>query len=730
MNNLAQQFMQSCDEQTAISLVRASRCNNFHNIGTILSKFLETLFPNSVDIKDEQGIMFYYINKHRKAYRSFNRILSFGGLSELKANSVIFNKHFCIDAVKNDHIKYDQLRINKLFKTNKPFPLVTVTITSCKRVDLFTRTINSFVKCCKDINLVDEWLCVDDNSSESDRKKMIELYPFINFYLKTPKEKGHPQSMNIIRKLVKTPYTFHMEDDWQFFDFRNYISDCLEVLGQNPKFGQCLINRNYAETQRDHEIKGGVFRSTPSGLRYYEHEFCRTENEKKAFDEKYSQGKHCSYWPHFSFRPSLIRTKIYQELGEFNENISHFEMDYASRYVNSGYTSAFLEGVHCLHIGRLTSERNNKSIPNAYDLNNECQLSGKEEQLARNNSLPENPTVQSFPFRLKTFVVNLDRRSDRMEEFQKHDEPKFLDYQRFSAIDGSKLTTTSQLQYIFDNNDYNMRQGMVGCAMSHIKLCIQLLGDSTCDVYCILEDDLDFVTNFQKKLLHCANELFKTDWDMFYLGHHLWKQFIDEEVYSKTLWPKVEQFNRSESIHRSMGGTGGYMINKKGAEKLLNFINRTGMTNGIDTVQQKSADEVNIFYAYPHLIYSECYRGDNNPDTDIQHNYGSLTLSLDQRIKEELGYYDSIVKIDESKIIELGGLQNSEWPLVDISYNFYYESDKLNISLLAKNCKYPCYTLADCIIFVVPNGDPNRYFHRFKKNGTWNIDDALIYKSV
>ena len=35
------------------------------------------------------------------------------------------------------------------------------------------------------------------------------------------------------------------------------------------------------------------------------------------------------------------------------------------------------------------------------------------------------------------------------------------------------------------------------------------------------------------------------------------------------------------------------------------------MTNGIDTVQQKSADELNIFYTNPHLIYSECYR-DNN----------------------------------------------------------------------------------------------------------------------
>jgi len=721
MNHLAQKFLKLHDQKSATDLVRLARCSEFHHLGVILGKFMEKQFPHSSDIKDEHGITLFYTNKHEKAYFTFKRLLAMRNLSEEVANRAIFNQHFCTDHIANRYVHYDPMRMRTIRDRKKRnLPRITVTITSCKRFDLFTQTVNSFVNCCKDIHLVDEWLCVDDNSSKADRSDMQSMYPFITFYIKTPKEKGHPQSMNIIRNKVKTPYIFHMEDDWKFIERRNFLSDCLEVLGDNPKIAQCLINKNYAEPAGDHEIKGGMFNATHSGLRYYIHEFCHTQKKKNEFFKKHGKHtKHCSYWPHFSFRPSLIRTKIFEELGEFNESVSHFEMNYSSRYVNKGYISAFLEAIYCLHIGRLTSERGDKNKLNAYDLNNEAQFTGKEERIQNPlftiHEVLKPTTIDQLPFRVKTFVINLKRRPDRWEDFSKHKEPMFLEYERFEAVDGTQLVSTSQLQRIFDHNDYNMRQGMVGCAMSHIKLCVQLLNDENADAYCMLEDDLDFVPGFAAKFLHCCEELTKTDWGMFYLGHHLWKQFIDHEVHSKTLPPKVEQFDRSESMTRSMGGTGGYLINKKGAQKLLDFINITGMTNGIDTVQQKSADVVNVFYAYPHLIYSECYRGDNSPDTDIQHNFESLTVSLGERIKEELKHNVGTIKIND--------------PATIMDTNCYYESnDQVEIAKLAKECKYPCYTLDDRVIFVVPKADNGRYFHRFKKDGKWDIDDSIKYQ--
>jgi GR25 family glycosyltransferase involved in LPS biosynthesis len=718
MDYLAKEFLYKHDEFSAVNLIKVARCNDYKHLGILLAKFMESQFPYSVTIKEEHAIMLYYINRHQKAYFVFQRLLKLPNLTEEKVKSLVFNQHFSINAMQNRYIYYDPRKVRKITsRSKKIFPIVTVTMTSCKRLNLFTQTVNSFINCCKDIDLVDEWICIDDNSSNEDRQKMKELYPFITFVFKSVEEKGHPRSMNIIRDKVNTPYIFHMEDDWRFFEPREYISQCLEILGQDPKIGQCLINKNYSEIGTD-EIIGGNFKVTSSGLRYYIHEFCPTKDQQEVFTKKHGTGPNCSYWPHFSFRPSLLRTHILKELGSFNEDISHFEMEYSNRYVNKGYISAFLEAIYCTHIGRLTSERFDKSNLNAYDLNDEAQLCGKEEkkELERQKQLTE------FPFRVKTFIVNLDRRPDRMEKFNSHEDPKFLNYERFSAVDGSKMIPTTQLQQIFYHNDYNMRKGMVGCAMSHIKLCVELLKDENTDVYCILEDDIDFVPEFEKKLLWCASQLHNTDWDMFYLGHHLWKHCIDNEVYSKTLWPKIEQFDRAESLRRSMGGTVGYMINKKGAEKLLDYINRTGMTNGIDTVQQKSADELNIFYAYPHLIYSECFRGNNKLDTDIQYNYDSLTMSIEERLQEELKNYNQILKIDEKRVMEI--------IVQDCLNNCYYESDnQTDILSLKKICKYPYYTLEDKVMFVNPEVNNERYYHRFKKNNDWNIDDAIKYNS-
>ena len=103
-------------------------------------------------------------------------------------------------------------------------------------------------------------------------------------------------------------------------------------------------------------------------------------------------------------------------------------------------------------------------------------------------------------FGIKTFIVNLDRRPDRWKNFNKNS-LNFIKYERFSAVDGMKLVSTRQLQQIFENNDYSMRRGMVGCFMSHIKLFVKLINetDENINSYLILEDDVEFQQDFEKK---------------------------------------------------------------------------------------------------------------------------------------------------------------------------------------------------------------------------------------
>lgn len=712
MMSVVKKFLSEPTQENAQKLIRCLRCSNLFSLAETIGRYIETLFNYDLNIKEEFAIILYYCKKYRESYLKFKEILTYRGISERMVKNIISNQRFCIPYIENDFNYYNSKIINKITnRKRRNVKLITFTITTCKRFELFQKTMNSFINCCTDIEKIDEWLCVDDNSSPEDRTRMKTLYPFINFYMKENNEKGHPKSMNIILEKVKTPYFFHMEDDFLYFERKNYISECMMVLNSNEKYGQCLVNKNYAETSNDWDISGGIYKTTSDGNRYYTHEFCQTENEKSEFHRKYGNNvKNCFYWPHFSFRPSLIKKSVLEEIGNFNEEISHFEMDYAYKYTNAGYVSVFLENIYCKHIGRLTSEKDDKTKENAYTLNDEAQFSGKEEKLKQKDE----------KLILKTFVINLDHRTDRLENIQKMTELKNLVPVRFSAINGSKLKKTPQLQQIFDFNDYNMRCGMVGCLLSHVKLYIDLLKEERTDCYLILEDDIELVDDFCSKFLHCIRELQKKgDWDIFFLGHHLWPQYKDNEVYSKTIQPKVEHFDRAEILRRSIGGTGGYLITKKGALNILEYINTNGSTNGIDTIIQKTGNINKIYYSYPHLIYSDNYTGNTNVDTDIQTNFDSLTLPIHERLDTELEFYDNIKKIDD--------IDEARKLIRNCDFNWYCSFDRNILLELEQNCTYSKYTLSDKYLFVVPFNNPERFFHRFKLNENWNINEAITY---
>ena len=389
-------------------------------------------------------------------------------------------------------------------------------------------------------------------------------------------------------------------------------------------------------------------------------------------------------------------------------------MDYSYKYRDHGFISAFMKGIFCLHTGRLTSERFDTSRKNAYILNNEKQFSN---------------TADEFPFNI--FVINLDKRPDRWKNFEKNAQKvDFTTYTRFSAIDGSRLVPTEQLQRIFDNNDYNMREGMVGCALSHLKLYCKLIEDNIHSAYCILEDDIQFIPDFKKKLKELVSSL-PENWDMCYLGHHLWPQYRTSQFFDINKTAVAEKWDTAKSLKYSMGGTGGYLISKKGAKKLLEFIEKTGMTNGIDTVQQKSADTLNIYYSNPHLIFSECADDHPNTDTDIQRNFKSLTIPIDTRYENIKNTYR---KSSFQNYTIVGTFETArEYVLNPHVKNVMFYRGK-DIQKLLSISIHPCYSLDGKIFICVPGySSPtgNKLYYRVMPAANiFSIDEAVVYKQV
>lgn len=542
-------------------------------------------FYNSLEIQGRLIEIFISLKEYRKAY---NNIQNLKKICKSNKKEIIYLESVCIPYIKDDYIYYNKEKVESIYKdilnrNNKPF--ITFTMTSCKRIELLKKTINSFLNCCTDLYLIDEWFIVDDNSSESDRIEIRQLYPFFKFRFKNELEKGHAISMNIIYQSINSPYIFHLEDDWQFFHKSNYITNCLEVLTENPNIGQCLINKNYMETESDINILGGVYKTTTNGIPFFLHEYFSNATD---FTEKYGCGISCYYWKHFSFRPSLIKTSSILHTGSFREDSSHFEKEYSERYYENGYISAFLDSIYCLHIGKLTSE---KKQENAYSLNNQIQFE-------KNDIL------------IKTFVINLDRRQDRWKNFISKSDANFLNFTRFSAIDGDNINPSKRLSYIFRGNDYKLRRGIVGCALSHIKIWIDLLY-SKYDYYLILEDDINFCENFKEKFVNIFN-LLPIKWDLCFLGHHSKIKNTDTNI-------SVIKTDIKKSFSISFGGTFAYLITKDGAKKLLDFINYRGISNAIDTMQQLACDSIDAYYIFPNLITSVCHVN-GFIDSDIQYN--------------------------------------------------------------------------------------------------------------
>ena len=110
---------------------------------------------------------------------------------------------------------------------------VFISFTTCKRFDLFKQTLGSILNHWLDVEKIDYWFCVDDNSSKKDRELMKSTFPWITYYMKSESEKGHRESMNIIwDKLteLKPKYWIHMEDDFLFYTRRNYVEDSITIL--------------------------------------------------------------------------------------------------------------------------------------------------------------------------------------------------------------------------------------------------------------------------------------------------------------------------------------------------------------------------------------------------------------------------------------------------------------------------------------------------------------------
>lgn len=211
--------------------------------------------------------------------------------------------------------------------------LVTVVLTSCGRPDLLSRTVQSFNK--YNTFPLNDFIIVEDSGNKSMHKEIKKLFPGQEFTLIcNEKNMGLIQSIDTGYARVKTPFIFHMEDDWEFYR-SGFIEKSLKILLNNPKI--MLVWIRALNDTNGHPIEDKLF-----------------DCEDLQF--RLMATHYLEKWHGFGFNPGLRRVDDYKKIGPYskiapNENTGMRECYVAQEYFKAGFRAATLLEGYTYHTG-------------------------------------------------------------------------------------------------------------------------------------------------------------------------------------------------------------------------------------------------------------------------------------------------------------------------------------------------------------------------------------------
>jgi len=266
------------------------------------------------------------------------------------------------------------------------------------------------------------------------------------------------------------------------------------------------------------------------------------------------------------------------------------------------------------------------------------------------------------------WVINLDRRADRMEKFLKTNTDIAERVHRISAFEGSKLKLTPKLARLFAPHDFNWKKPVMGCALSHLALWMQLANEKE-DIhnYLILEDDArlnkDWRARWEKIYSH---DCMPADWDVVYLGGILppnkagFAQMIEPVNKYVARIKKNTSFGQNEPDRYMHFCAYAYVLSRRGAIKILDVLKaKGGYWTSADHMICNIHQILNIYFTNP--LTAGCFQDDDPVYCNSEFNDFSRVDKFDsdlwnntERFSEEevRAVMDSAAPLDISGTLE------------------------------------------------------------------------------
>jgi len=246
----------------------------------------------------------------------------------------------------------------------------------------------------------------------------------------------------------------------------------------------------------------------------------------------------------------------------------------------------------------------------------------------------------------KIYLINLQRRPDRLTKMRNVLEILGMEYELVDAVDGLLLKQEDldrmgikQLpEYRDPYSDRPMKFGEIGCFLSHHKIW-KMMVKNRVNTALILEDDIHFEPYFVYQIQRLFEEAAKLflDWDLMYVGRR--RSANAEE-------PWVEGSKYIVHVDYSYW-TLGYALSYRGAKKLLDakpleklvpvdefFPIMFDRHDNTSWMQAYPTRDLKAFSAEPLLLYPTHYTNEKGYISDTEKS--QIVLSSNCTIKDEL----------------------------------------------------------------------------------------------
>jgi hypothetical protein len=169
---------------------------------------------------------------------------------------------------------------------------VTLFITSCGRPKLLEKTLDSFIK--YNTYPIKEVILCEDSGIPNIVDFVKEILPYPIIFCYNEKRIGQIKTIEKYTPIIKTPYVFHLEDDYEFFDY-GFIELSFKIMKTDPNISQVLLEdaqHTFYKVDIGNELCYKILTNDPNDFTYI-----NCNNGDGALSV-------------FSWRPSLKRIEI------------------------------------------------------------------------------------------------------------------------------------------------------------------------------------------------------------------------------------------------------------------------------------------------------------------------------------------------------------------------------------------------------------------------------------